>query len=97
MTLWLGAAYRTQIRAAFETTGAAAVYAIHPPADFRGGTAETTLVLVESIPGVDTCVYPCNSDGEVITLELLAHTTKQSHRTALLLAGYELEVASYGR
>lgn len=88
----LGAAYRTPIPAASESTGAAAVYAVYPPADFRGGTDETTLVLVESIPQVDTCVYPCNRSGEVITLELLAHIPRQSHRQALLAAGYELEV-----
>lgn len=89
----MGTAYRTPIPAVSESTGAAAVFAVFPPAVFRQGTDETTFVLAESVPGVDTCLYPCDRDGMVITLELLAHTPRQSHRTALLLAGYELEVA----
>lgn len=89
----LGTAYRTPTPAVSESAGAASVYAVWPPAFFRDGADETTFLLVESVPDVDTCVYPCDQDGVVITLELLAHTPRQSHRFALLLAGYELEVA----
>ncbi|WP_228002183.1 hypothetical protein [Nocardia australiensis] len=89
----LGTALWTPIPAASESTGAAAVYAVFPPADFREGRDSTTYLLVESVEHVDTCVYPCDRDGVVITLELLAHTPYQSHRKALLLAGYEMEIA----
>lgn len=89
----MGTAYRTPIPAVSESAGAAAVFAVYPPADFRQGTDSTTFVLVESVPGVDTCAYPCNRDGEVITLELLACIPQQNHRAALQAAGYELEIA----
>jgi hypothetical protein len=85
----LGTALRTPITPV--SAGTAAIYAVYPRADFRDGTEETAFVLVESVPDVDTCVYPCTRDGQVITLELLAHTPKQSHRIALMLAGYEQE------
>jgi hypothetical protein len=88
----MGTAYRTPIPAVSESAGAAAVFAVYPPAHFRQGADSTTFLLVESLPGVDTCVYPCDRDGMVITLELLARIPQQNHRAALQAAGYQLEV-----
>lgn len=90
-TTLLGTAFRTP--AVPSVDSAASVYAVWPPAHFARGHKSTTHLFVISSAAVgDTCVHPCDRDGNLLALELLACVPIRNHRAAVRAAGYELEV-----
>ncbi|MFE7799065.1 hypothetical protein [Nocardia sp. NPDC057440] len=67
-----------------------AVYAVYPLAKYPGG--ETAYITVTSSELVgDTCIFPCDSEGVLITFYLLACIPVLDHARALRSAGWEPE------
>lgn len=91
-----GSAYRTNVQPLVaDPNNIEAIYAVYPLAKYSRG--ETAYVFVSSSPVVgDTCIYPCNSAGHPIGLELIGCEIVLDHAKALRAAGYELEEVRRG-
>lgn len=86
-----GSAYRCNVQPPVaDPQNIEAVYAVYPLAKYSGG--ETAYVFVSSSPAVgDTCIYPCNSAGHPLGLELIGCEIVLDHAKALRAAGWEFE------
>lgn len=89
-----GTAIRTPIAPTVYTTADdnAVVYAVYPPVSFDSGFRSTAFVIVASSDLVgDTVIHPCDSAGQMVGFDLIAHVPVPVHAAALAEAGYDLE------
>jgi hypothetical protein len=97
-----GSAYRTSVQPYTEfgpfITGAA-VYAVYPPMPYVVGIPQalgvTSHIIVSAVARTrDTRVFPCSSEGELLSWLPIATVDVCDHAAGLREAGYDLEVVA---